>query len=205
MPKARRPKKNSRKVNKRLLIVCEGEKTEPFYLRKFIEECNLRGRLVDVRVLDVKQSAPRELIKQAKKLREIPADEVWAVFDKDGYTKHAEAFSLAKKSNVNIAFSSISFEFWILLHFEYTTRSFLRSDEVINHLNKKNYITFRKKDRNLYKNVRDKTQKAINNAEKVRRSQCKGNPDCPVYELNPYTNVDELLKAIRKIKYATRT
>jgi hypothetical protein len=181
------------------LIVCEGEKTEPYYFRKFIEECNFRGRLVDVRVMDVKPSTPRELIKQAKKLREIPADEVWAVFDKNGYTRHAEAFSLAKKSEVNIAFSSISFEFWILLHYEYTTRSFGKSDEVINHLLKKGYINFQKKDRNLYDKIKDKTQKAINNAERVRKSQCKGNPDCPIYELNPYTDVDKLLHAIHKI------
>lgn len=45
-------------------------------------------------------------------------DESWVIFDKDGYTKHSEAFKLARQHNIKIAFSSISIETWILSHFE---------------------------------------------------------------------------------------
>jgi hypothetical protein len=47
-------------------------------------------------------------------------DATWAVFDNDGHPAQKEAFALASEKDkpVNIAFSSRSFEQWILLHFE---------------------------------------------------------------------------------------
>ena len=57
-------------------------------------------------------------------------DEVWVVFDKDGYTKHEEVFELAKNGarEVKIAFSSIAFEHWALLHFTKCSTAFPKSD-----------------------------------------------------------------------------
>jgi hypothetical protein len=58
-------------------------------------------------------------------------DEVWAVYDKDGHASHQEAVELAKNiindKKVNIAFNSISFEYWILLHFENNSTGFQKS------------------------------------------------------------------------------
>jgi hypothetical protein len=57
--------------------------------------------------------------------------EVWAVFDKDGHPNHEEAFNLASTDiagkKVNIAFTSIAFEYWILLHFESNDTAFVKS------------------------------------------------------------------------------
>ena len=55
-------------------------------------------------------------------------DESWAVYDKDEHPKHEEAMAEAIKiidgKKVNIAFSSRSFEYYLLLHFEYLYYSF---------------------------------------------------------------------------------
>lgn len=132
MPKDRNRKKGKRKVNKRLFIVCEGEKTEPYYFNKFIEECNFRGKPVEVKVVKVKKNTARELVDKAKSLREIPGDEV-------------------------------------------------------------------KNDETIYDSIKERTETAASNAGKVRKYQSGTNPDIEVYELNPYTNVDELLNAIKNL------
>lgn len=58
-------------------------------------------------------------------------DEVWAVYDKDGHASHQEAIELAQNiindKKINIAFNSISFEYWILLHFENNSTAFQKS------------------------------------------------------------------------------
>jgi hypothetical protein len=199
MPKDRSRKRGKRKVNKRLFIVCEGKKTEPYYFNKFIEGCNFRGKPVEVKVVKVKKNTARELVDKAESLREIPGDEVWAVFDRNGYTKHKEAFQKAKNKRVSIAFSSISFEYWILLHFEYTTRAFSNSEKIIDYIKSKSYIDYKKSDETIYDSIKERTQTAATNAGKVRKYQSGNNPNLEVYELNPYTNVDELLDSIKKV------
>lgn len=80
---------------------------------------------------DIK-SQPICWVKEARDgLIEDTYDEVWAVFDFDGRTKTESAFNLAQEKinhkAVNIAFSSVAFEHWILLHFERNATSFLKS------------------------------------------------------------------------------
>lgn len=55
--------------------------------------------------------------------------EVWVLFDNDNHPAKKEAFDLAKKErnngkNLNIAFSSWSFEYFLLQHFEFLYHSF---------------------------------------------------------------------------------
>lgn len=76
---------------------------------------------------------PVRYIKEARdRIKSGAYNEVWAVFDKDGHPKIAEAFELAaipiNNKTVNIAFSSISFEHWLLLHFERNNNPFTKSE-----------------------------------------------------------------------------
>ena len=80
---------------------------------------------------DVK-SQPISWIKEARdNLKDEAFEEVWAVFDDDGRSKTEDAFQLAREKVkgkvVNIAFSSIAFEHWILLHFERNANAFKKS------------------------------------------------------------------------------
>ena len=55
--------------------------------------------------------------------------EGWAVYDKDKHTDHAEATNLLDSdSRLKVAFSSYSFEEWLLCHFERNFTSFNQSD-----------------------------------------------------------------------------
>ena len=55
--------------------------------------------------------------------------EGWAVYDKDGHPALQQAEEMLKQdSRLHVAFSAYSFEEWILMHFEYTTHAFARSE-----------------------------------------------------------------------------
>ncbi len=121
MPRERKP--SGRKPEKRLLIFCEGSanKSESAYLNAFLKNCRFAGDKIEVKVIETKFNTGKELVNMAKEAREFEHDSLWVVYDKDGYTKHAETFDHAKRSDIKIVFSSISFEYWILLHYEYTS------------------------------------------------------------------------------------
>lgn len=67
-----------------------------------------------------------------RELKDGTFNEVWAVFDKDQHPKAKEAFKLAEKDvdgkYVNIAFSSVCFEYYLLLHFEKIYYDFEKSE-----------------------------------------------------------------------------
>lgn len=74
-------------------------------------------------IIEKGYAVPLNWVKTARRNMEgAQADEAWAVFDKDGHPAMKEAFEEANTEingkKVNIAFSSRSFEYYLLLHFE---------------------------------------------------------------------------------------
>jgi hypothetical protein len=69
-----------------------------------------------------------------KELEDGTYNEVWTVFDHDNHPARKEAFEVADKEiegiteKVRIAFSSISFEYYLLLHFERIYKAFEKSE-----------------------------------------------------------------------------
>jgi hypothetical protein len=205
MPKKRQ--KNKRLPNKRILILCEGGKTEPNYFNGLKRDKSRSNRLSALRieVYDSKKNTGKELVAEAKYLKKDaireknPYDDIWVVIDKDGYTKHPQAFDQARANAINISFSSISFEFWFLLHHTYTTKSFEKADELIKFLKKKQYMENYEKNDDNYSKLKDKIEKAIINAKKIRKfwkidgDHIENIQRQKIYELNPYTDVDILV------------
>lgn len=79
------------------------------------------------------RQTPVNFVKEARDgLKEDIFEETWAVFDRNGHPAHVQAFQLAREpvgqKLVNIAFSSIAFEHWILLHFEKNATAFVKSE-----------------------------------------------------------------------------
>ena len=128
-------------------------------------------------------------------------DEVWVVFDKNGYTKHKEAFDLANEpingKKVNIAFSSIAFEQWVLLHFVKSATSFSKSAHIVEELRTKGYFPDYEKKAYIdtYSFLKDKTIQAIENSAWLKHQLENAGllPAGPIYELNPYTDVEILV------------
>ena len=112
----------------RLLVLCEGEVTEPNYLRAFRHEH--RNQLVEVEVVP-KCGVPKTLVefaaerkrsaeKEARRRGDpyLKYDEIWCVFDVDIHPNLPEAKNQARDNGLNLAVSNPCFELWILLHFQ---------------------------------------------------------------------------------------
>lgn len=117
----------SRQPKIRILVVCEGKKTEPRYLRQFqhhvrnprvhIEALGPAGVPLTVVQTAVQQRALAD--DEAKRQRDenLRWDQVWAVFDMDDHPNVAEAKQLALEHDIALAVSNPCFELWAYLHF----------------------------------------------------------------------------------------
>jgi len=112
----------------RVLVCCEGEVTEPSYLKGLKREGH--NSLLDI---EIKPGgfAPKTLIDYAVELKleaELKArrekdenrryDEVWCVFDVDAHEHVPDAKQKAGANKINLAISNPCFELWLLLHFQ---------------------------------------------------------------------------------------
>jgi hypothetical protein len=195
-------RRKKRKVKTTIHIVCEGKNTEPNYFRSIKEsiEDEDEDYSYEINVYDSEKADAIGLVKEALTyLGEF--SEVWAVFDKDGYTKHKEAFKLANSEGVNIAFSSIAFEHWVLLHFTKSKTAYTKSKSVIDYLIIKDFFPDYNKSSsiNIYSTLKDKTREAIINAAWLRNEQEQALQTQAIYDINPYTDVDVFVKKLLQI------
>ncbi len=104
----------SKPVKPVILIVCEGENTEPSYFRQF--------RLTSATIKTIgKGYNTVSLVNQASQIKEQGTfEQVWCVFDKDSNTAadFNHAIALAEQFGFGIAYSNQAFEYWLILHFE---------------------------------------------------------------------------------------
>ena len=113
-------------ISKRLLIVCEDEKSSKIYFESFKRDEKLKRQLssVDIEVVHPKDHSPVGLVKEAK-LKKKKAkrdrnsyDEVWIVLDKDGHANLDQALITARDNKISVALSVMCFEYWILKELE---------------------------------------------------------------------------------------
>ncbi len=95
-----------------ILIVCEGENTEPSYFKQF--------RLVTLKIrVEGLGTNTLDLVNRAIELRNSSDfDQIWAVFDKDSFSAASfnGAIQKARSNGIYVAYSNQSFEYWLLLH-----------------------------------------------------------------------------------------
>jgi len=100
-------------VKPSILIVCEGENTEPSYFNQF--------RITSAKVKSVGEGYNTvSLVNRALALsQQENYDQVWCVFDKDDFNDNDfnSAIQIAVANNFGIAYSNQSFEYWLILHF----------------------------------------------------------------------------------------
>ncbi|MDK9704487.1 MAG: RloB family protein [Sulfuritalea sp.] len=123
----------------RVLIVCEGEKTEPHYIQEIRRDFRLNTANVHVRP-GALGTAPLQVVEYAEQLfrygdREKGIeprtfDRVFAVFDRDDHDSYHAALAkadaldgkLKNDTECRVSFRAIAsvpcFEVWLLLHFE---------------------------------------------------------------------------------------
>jgi hypothetical protein len=115
------------------LIVCEGQKTEPNYLKELIREWRLSS--ANVLITGDGGSAPKSVVDYAiRRFKASPDyDRVYCVFDRDGHSTFDAAVqrvrqeiltrSDGEKAHFESIVSTPCFEYWIFLHFRYSAAS----------------------------------------------------------------------------------
>jgi len=108
-----------------LLIFREGQRTEEIYLTEWWRRHRDRIRVtIDDRPAGPLQLVERAVAEKQHELREArrgrgrPHDEIWCIFDRDEHPNFDEAVALAATHGINIAISNPCIELWFLLHFE---------------------------------------------------------------------------------------
>ncbi|NDC40795.1 MAG: RloB domain-containing protein [Chitinophagia bacterium] len=185
------------------LILCEGD-TEQRYFTDMCAHLQFRGKLA-VAVVEVyrpRDHSPRGLLQEAKRRiadaakKELPPPGfIWLVFDKDDHPSTATTFNEAMawrgSPAIRIAFSAVCFEYFILLHFERTTRPFRKGSEAIRHLRR--HLPDYEKSQHLYNDLYSRKYVAYQNCafvqQQVAADMARG---LRPYELAAYTNVHEL-------------
>lgn len=180
-----------RKPYDRVLIVCEGSKTELLYFKALREEYQLHT--ANIEICNSSGTDPISIINYAK-TRYIEAknegnafDRVYCVFDKDQHSNYDSAIKMLEAlSPKNVFFSTISvpcFEYWILLHFIYTTKPYFSThkksvaDNVITEL--KDYIPHYEKNINVFDLIKHNILFAISNAKRANESAQRSSTDNP--------------------------
>ena len=197
----RRRNIGKRSIRPVMRIFTEGERTEINYVRGYISSyLKSKGYTAhDIIIEQPNDSSPLGLLNAARQTR-LPMDEMWIVFDCDQHQHKPEAFKGAAEERIGVAYSSISFETWILLHFTYSTRSYRSCEELMKVLDRHYPNGYDKAMNNLFEETagadHSRLPTAIANAKRLNREMLNVNVGKPTYELNPYTNVHELLAAI---------
>lgn len=205
--KAKKQRELSRRKAKRssydkVLIVCEGEKTEPYYFNELKKHYRLHSATIHV---DGKsKSTPSQVFSRAQKLAEQakslndPYDRVYCVFDKDNHACYEQTRIDIKNSNFVAITSVPCFEYWLLLHFKYSTKTYendgssTAANNVIKDL--KRFIpNYSKTNRDIFAKLHEKQDTAIEHASKANDVAKEQNTD------NPSTNMHELVKYLKKL------
>lgn len=210
--KARSAKQLSRRKAKRspyakVLVVCEGSKTEPFYFKGIQEYYELST--TNVEITGETGSSPKSIWEYARqRYREAKDagdefDKVFCVFDKDnhdGYYETCQEIDTAVPKNTFYYITSVPcFEYWLLLHFIYTTKPYesllgnSSAEQVLSDL--KNYIPdYKKGDRGVFLDLLEQLPQAKAYAQKTLDVTRESGTD------NPSTKVHQLVDFLQKIK-----
>ncbi|MEX2130014.1 MAG: RloB family protein [Pseudohongiellaceae bacterium] len=209
--KARTAATLQRRVDKRdpyakVLIVCEGEKTEPHYFNELRNHYGLNT--ANVEVCGDCGSAPNNVLAYAKQRyrEELGAgdafDKVFCVFDKDAhpsYTNVLTAIAAAKPARIFEAINSVPcFEYWLLLHFNYSTKPYQplpgrsTGDQVLSDLC--GYMAHYKKGAgDVFLKLISQLEFAKQNSARALREAERSDTD------NPSTRVHELVNYLQEI------
>ncbi len=127
----RKAERKAKQMSCRILVVCEGEKTEPNYFKAF-KTINNESFVYTVDAVGFGTNTI-DVVKTAIKLQDealVPFDAVWAVFDKDSFPadRFNAAIQLGQDKGIYVAWSNEAFELWYLLHFHYRNTPMSRDE-----------------------------------------------------------------------------
>ena len=170
-----------------IIVVTEGEKTEPQYLQMFKRihvQPHVRRSVFDLKVISG-VGVPKTVVDRAIQEREdlqgplSREDSVWAMFDRDEHPGFKKAKDKARRKRVCLAVSNPCFEIWGIYHYEdcqgpvNINQCQKKLEELCSIYNRRSGKNFANEDI-----IRNKCRDAIKRAENSLNSRKKeGNPE----------------------------
>lgn len=199
-----RPSRNQRRVSgsrpvHKVLLVCEDKKSGRDYLKSFQSD----AALVEIETLGG-IGDPQTVVERAiaeKQSAVVPYAEVWAVFDRDSFPRErwAEAFRLAEKEGVRVAYANPCFELWYLLHFVYRD-THIERDDLFSLLKTKDYLGEYDKGATPVRGLLDKRGKGIESARRVAKKLMEGQGRRRTRDENPSLSLHHLVARLCELQ-----
>ena len=192
----------------RVLIVTEGEKTEPLYFRELIKAYRINTANVHV-TSSTSGSDPISVVQAATRIRDAEThhgeqfDKVYCVFDRNSHRNFDAASELAGREDIRLARSWPCFEYWLLLHYEFVRAPFARTqanspcDKCISML-RKHVGTYRKASPGMFERLSGRLEGAKSSA---RRALADAEA---TLEPNPSTELHILVEYLQRLKLGDR-
>lgn len=192
----------NRQPQKSILVVCEGQETEPNYFKALCRAKKLRTVKVDS---GTGKTAATQIVERAKSLREerkekakvsyklTAYDEVWCVFDREHQHENQsfeQSVEAAREHSINLAVSNPAFEYWYLLHFEHTASAFKDGKTLKQYLKK--HLENYDESVDVYALIESHMETAIERAKLVLHNH---DAEDGLY-LNPSTHVHKIVEQL---------
>ena len=192
----------SKKPRSTIVIVCEGEKTEVQYFEGYLQ--TLRRSNIKLEIYGEEcGSDPRSVVKFGKEkfIADSGIDICYCVIDRDTHATFEQAIeianSVAAKVEDDRKFEAVPsypcFEYWLLCHFTYSRKPFVKegnkspAENAIKSLTK-HIGNYKKNDPSIFSRVYEKQDEAIKNA---KRSKVEAEE---TGELNPSTDIYKIIE-----------
>jgi hypothetical protein len=173
-----------------ILIVCEGEKTEPSYFKAISHS----RRISATTEIVPRALQPTKVVQTAERKRiEFSYDRIWCVFDCDEHADFELAIAEAKRKGFYIAHSNPCIELWYLLHYE-EQNSHITKEAVAKRL--KRHLLHYSKSTPVYEELQPRQDRAFLNAakqEEHHRNSGRAATD------NPSTSVNQLVEYLNSL------
>ena len=193
-----------RKTNPVILLIAEGtNETESKYFSSFQHQ---HAGYTIIVLKTGHKTDPEGMLKKLedywveKNLDAERGDIAFVVVDLDCSKAKTQLIDRLSKTITITEFvvSNPCFEVWFLLHFRYSTKSFLSSYEVINELKK--YIPDYQKNSDVAGLIKPNLPQAVRNAQRLEAYHCDNMNRWPSNDCNPRTDVAKVILAIEERK-----
>ena len=200
-------RKAFKEPRKSILIVCEGEKTEPIYFNALKKRLGMA--IVDVEVVG-EGAAPITVINCAIELREerkriarrsltkTEYEIIYCVIDVEAPKTESlpRAINKAKDNKLEVILSNPCFEYWYILHFRKTSAPFSRSRDAKSAL-RQQHPAYSESDTTIFNVVYPKTSDAIKHSKEVLKEQHNDSED--LSDCNPSTHVHKIVEYLQNM------
>lgn len=200
-------KRPKRQRYDKVLIVCEGSKTEPYYFEEIKDHYEIDT--ANIKIDGECGSDPVSVVDHAYQLFQDelrcsePYDKVFCVFDRDQHPNFdvaVQKLSNIKPAGTFVTVTSIPcFEFWLLLHFSYTSMPFRSAGKkssgrlVLEEL-LKYWPEYEKGNKDTFGRLFNQMDTACAFAERLLSESIRSG------STDPLTNVHELVTYLKNIK-----